>query len=162
MPVPYSEHVGSEDPVALMARTLEDYRAALSRASAAFWQTPWQPGKWTFREIMIHVAQWEAIFGYRLTCAVSMPDFEIQAVDQDPLLTHTAAIDGPAALAGFEGARRMNLGLVRSLSPADRATQVRHPHYGMVSVQDLIVQLTGHAIHHLKQMPSSASSGAAR
>lgn len=160
MPAPYSEHVGNHDPVALMARTLDDYRQALSRADAALWQTPWQPGKWTIREIMIHVAQWESIFGYRLTCAVSMPNFEIQAVDQDPLLSHVTAVDGPAALAGFAGARGMNLGLIRSLTPANRATQVKHPHYGMLAVQDLIVQMAGHPIHHLKQI--QAVPGVAR
>jgi len=162
MTVPYSEHVGDQDPIALMARTLDDYRNALARVDAKFWQTPWQPGKWTFREIMIHVAQWEAIFGHRLTCAVSIPHFEIQSIDQDPLLTRTAAIDGPAALAGFEGARRMNLGVLRSLSPADRAMQVKHPHYGMLAVQALILQMAGHAVHHLKQIQGATASGATR
>src|SRR5262245_12556435 len=143
MPAPYSEYVGDQDPIELMTRTLADYRAVLTNMPEVTWRKPWQPGKWTYREIMIHVAQWEAIFGYRLTCAVSTPNFEIQAVDQDPLLTHTAAIDGPTALASFDAARRMNLGLIRSLSPADRATSVKHPHYGMLTVKDLIVQMTG-------------------
>jgi hypothetical protein len=162
MPVPYSEYVGDQDPIALMTRTLDDYRTALSRVNADFWRTPWKPGKWTFREIMIHVAQWEAIFGHRLTCGVSTPNFVIQAVDQDPLLSRTSAIDGPTALAGFEGARRMNIGLVRSLSPADRATPVTHPRYGMLTAQDLIVQMTGHAIHHWKQIESATNPGANR
>lgn len=151
MPVPYSEYVGDSDPLELMARTLIDYRTALSSVPPAFWQQPWQPGKWTFREIMIHVAQWEAIFGYRMTCGVTSPGFSIQAVDQDPLMTRVAGIDGPAALAGFEGSRRMNIGLIRSLSAADRATTVKHPEYGMLTIADLITQMTGHAIHHWKQ-----------
>jgi len=155
MPAPYSEYIGDRDPIELMARTLEDYRAALGTVPAAFWQKPWQPGKWTFREIMIHVAQWESIFGYRITCGVSTPNFAIQPVDQDPLLQRTSAIDGPTALAGFEGSRRMNVGLMRSLSAADRAVTVKHPQYGMLTVQDLIVQMTGHAIHHLKQFQTA-------
>src|SRR4029453_14778041 len=121
MPVPYAEYVGDNNPLELMVQTLDDYHAVASGAPASFWQEPWKPGKWTFREIMIHVAQWEAIFGYRLTCAVSIPNFEIQAVDQDPLLTRTAAIEGPAALAGFDRSPRMNLGVFRSLAAAARA-----------------------------------------
>ena len=159
MPVPYSEYVGDRDPIDLMTRTLDDYRSALATVPPAFWQRPWQPGKWTFREIMIHVAQWEAIFGYRLACGVSTPNFVIQAVDQDPLLQRTSAIDGPTALAGFEGSRRMNIGLIRSLSPVDRAATVKHPQYGMLTVQDLIVQMTGHPIHHLKQIQAASGSG---
>ena len=155
MPVPYSEYVGNNDPVELMTRTLDDYRSALANAPAGFWLQPWQPGKWTFREIMVHVAQWESIFGYRLTCGVSMPGFAIQPVDQDPLLTHASAIDGPTALAGFEGQRRMNIGLIKSFSSADRAVTVKHPEYGMLTAADLITQMTGHAIHHLKQFQAA-------
>jgi len=162
MPAPYSEYVGDRDPLDLMTRTLDDYRATLSAAPAAFWQQPWQPGKWTFREIMVHVAQWEAIFGYRLACGVSTPGFAIQPVDQDPLLTHASRIDGPTALAGFEGARRMNIGLISAFSPADRAVTVKHPQYGMLTVHDLVVQMTGHAIHHLKQFQSAPIAGAGR
>jgi uncharacterized damage-inducible protein DinB len=155
MPVPYSEHVGDRDPVVLMASTLDGYRTTLANVSNAEWRHPWQPGKWSLREIMVHVAQWEMIFGYRLACGVSMPGFSIQAADQDALMTRTAGIDGPAALAAFDGVRRMNLGLVRSLSAADRATTVKHPEYGVLTADNLIVQLTGHAIHHLKQLQSA-------
>ena len=65
MPVPYSQYV-DRDPVALMAGTLEDYRTVLAGVSGAGWQQPWQPGKWSLREIVVHVAQWEMIFGYHL------------------------------------------------------------------------------------------------
>jgi hypothetical protein len=51
----------------------------------------------------------------------------------------------------------MNIGVVQSCSAADRAATVKHPHYGNLTVQDLIVQMTGHAIHHLKQFQSAAS-----
>jgi hypothetical protein len=158
MAVPYAEYVGDRDPIALMTQTLDDYRSALATAPQAFWQTPWQPGKWTFREIMIHVAQWESIFGYRLACGATTENFAIQPVDQDPLLTRASAIDGPTALAGFEGARRMNIGLIRSLSADDRAKTVKHPQYGMLTVENLITQMTGHAIHHLKQIQAAKAS----
>jgi hypothetical protein len=155
MPVPYEEYVGDADAVTLMTRTLDGYRTALANVGPAFWATPWQPGKWTFREIMIHVAQWESIFGYRLVCGATMANFAIQPVDQDPLLTRASAIDGPTALAGFEGARRMNIGLITSLSAQDRARTVTHPQYGVLTVSNLITQMTGHAIHHLKQIQAA-------
>lgn len=40
------------------------------------------------------------------------------------------AVDGPTAFAAFEGMRRMNLALARSLSPADRAWTLTHPDRG--------------------------------
>ena len=155
MAVPYSEYVGDQDPLELLTRTLDDYRNTLTSATPAFWQQPWQPGKWTFREIMIHVAQWESIFGYRMTHGVTTPGIAIQPGEQDPLMSRISAIDGPTALAAFEGSRRMNIGLIRSFEPADRSTTVQHPQYGTLKVADLITQMTGHAIHHLKQIQAA-------
>jgi hypothetical protein len=160
MPVPYSQYVGTRDPVQLLTNTVADYRNAAARLSDASWARQWQPGKWSLREIMVHVAQWEMIFGYRLACAVSMPGFAIQGADQDALMTRTAGIDGPTALAAFEGARGMNIAFIRSLSAADRAATVKHPEYGTLAANDLIVQMAGHAIHHLKQIQSALGEGA--
>jgi hypothetical protein len=155
MPTPYSHYVGDSNPVELLTSTLEEYRDAAALLSAASWNQPWAPHKWSLREIMIHVAQWEMILGYRLTCGVSLEDFAIQAADQDKLMTRTAAIDGPAAFAAFDGSRRMNLGLIQALSAADRAVTIRHPEYGIITTNDLIIQMAGHGIHHLKQIRSA-------
>jgi hypothetical protein len=157
MPVPYAQYVGDRDAVELLVSTLEDYRAAVGRLSEARWNEPWAAGKWTPRQVLIHVAQWEMIFGYRLACAVSMPGFTIQGADQDALMVRTAGIDGPAAFAAFEGARRMNVGLIRSLSAADRAAVARHPEYGALTADDLIVQMAGHAIHHVRQIQTAVA-----
>jgi hypothetical protein len=63
-------------------------------------------------------------------------------------------VDGPTAFAAFEGVRRMNLALAASLSPAQRATIVMHPERGEIDVNDLLVTLAGHGVHHLKQLES--------
>lgn len=155
MPVPYSEYVRDQNPLELLNDTLEEYRDAAALLSSASWNQPWAPHKWSLREIMVHVAQWEMIFGYRIGCAVCTNDFAIQPADQDKLMERTAGIDGPTAFAAFEGSRRMNLGLIHALSFADRNIPVRHPEYGQLSVNDLIIQMTGHGIHHLKQIRSA-------
>ncbi len=155
MPTPYAHHVGDRDPVELLTSTLGEYRAAAARLTDASWKQPWEPGKWTLRQIMIHVAQWEMVFGYRLACGVSTPGFEIQPADQDALMVRTDGIDGPTAFAAFDGARRMNIGLIRPLSSADRALTVKHPEHGTITIDDLIVQMAGHGMHHLKQIQSA-------
>lgn len=154
MPTPYARYVGDRDPVELLASTLEEYRAAVGRMSPALWNQPWQPGKWTLRQILVHVTQWEMIFGIRLLCGLSMPGFAIQSIDQDNLMERTARIDGPTAFAAFEGSRRMSLGLIQGVSPADRGITMSHPEYGTISANDVIVQMAGHGIHHLIQIQS--------
>ena len=158
MSTPYSQYVGDSNPIDLLTSTLEEYRDAAALLSSASWNQPWAPHKWSLREIMIHVAQWEMILGYRLACGVSIPGFAIQAADQDKLMERTANIDGPTAFAAFEGARRMNLGLIHGLSAADRAATVQHPEYGAISTNDLIIQMAGHGMHHLKQIRSTLGS----
>ena len=74
-------------------------------------------------------------------------------------MQHVSGIDGAAAFAGFDGARRMNLGFVRGLSGTDRSTTIIHPEFGPVTANDLIVQMTGHGIHHLKQIRSALGPG---
>jgi hypothetical protein len=157
MPTPYARYVGDRDPVEVLSSTLEEYRTAVGRMSAAAWNQPWQPGKWTLRQIMVHVTQWEMIFGIRLTCGLGMPGFAIQPIDQDALMQRTGAIDGPTAFAAFEGARRMNIAMIGSLSAADRAIAISHPEYGAITANDVIVQMAGHGIHHLRQFPSTAT-----
>lgn len=152
MPVPYSQYVGDQNPLDLLNSTLEEYRDAAALLSSASWNQPWAPNKWTLREIMVHVAQWEIIFGYRLACGVTTPGFAIQPADQDKLMTRTAQIDGPTAFAAFEGARRMNIGLIQGFTTADRDVTIMHPEYGALTPNDLITQMAGHGIHHLKQI----------
>ena len=104
------------------------------------------------RQVMVHVAQWEMILGYRVTCGLASPGFTIQMADQDALMRHTNGVDGATAFAAFEGSRRLNISMAQSLSDADRATPVVHPEYGPMTVNDLIVQMAGHGIHHLRQI----------
>jgi hypothetical protein len=152
MPVPYSQHVGDRNPVELLTTTLEEYRDAAALLADASWNQPWAPGKWTMRQVMVHVAQWELIFGYRVMCALATPGFRIQPADQDALLLHAGGVDGATAFAAFDGARRLNIGIIRPLSAGDRAIEVHHPEYGVLTIHDLTVQMAGHGIHHLKQI----------
>jgi DinB superfamily len=153
MPSPYAEHVGHRDPVDVLRSSLDDYRALVPRIGPGAWARPWAPGKWTVAEIMLHVTQWELIFGVRVRCALAMPPFTLQAMSQDPLLAvESRAVDGPTAAAAFDGVRRLNLALASSLSPDDRRIVAHHPERGAIDVNDLLITLAGHGVHHLKQL----------
>lgn len=153
MAAPYSEHVGSQDPVVALRTSLAEYRALLPRIPAGRWSTPWAPGKWTLAQLMLHVTQWEMIFGLRVRCALSVPDYHIQPMDQDPFVDlESKAVDGPTAGAAFEAVRAMNLALAASLTPTERAITAQHPTRGLIDVNDLLFTLAGHPIHHFKQM----------
>jgi hypothetical protein len=152
MALPYAQLVGDRNPVELLTTTLEEYRDAAALLADASWNQPYAPGKWTMRQVMVHVAQWEMILGFRVVAGLASPGLTIQMADQDALMTHAGGIDGATAFSAFEGARRLNISVVQALSGDDRATPVVHPEYGAMTVNDLIVQMAGHGMHHLKQI----------
>jgi uncharacterized damage-inducible protein DinB len=154
-PVPYAQHVGAIDPVALLRTSLDDYHARLPRLAAAEWRRPWAPGKWTVAEIMVHMAQWEMIMGIRVRCGVAAPDFIVQPIDQDELMrVEGGVVHGRTAYDAFQAVRRMNIAFAESLTAEQRAKRVIHPERGEIDVEQLLVTLAGHGVHHLKQIAS--------
>jgi hypothetical protein len=153
MPTPYEEYVGDRDPIDVLRTSLADYRTLVPRIQPGLWVRPWSPGKWTVAEVLLHVTQWEMILGIRVRCALAMRPFTVQPMDQDPFMALEAkAVDGPTAAAAFDGVRGMNLALASSLSSDDRGVVAHHPERGKIDVNDLLVTLAGHSVHHLKQL----------
>ncbi|MBM3749679.1 MAG: DinB family protein [Acidimicrobiia bacterium] len=153
MPTPYAQYVDGRDPVDVLTETLTRYRVVFANTPQEKWQTPWAPGKWTRHQVLIHVAQWELIFSTRVRMALAIPEYVVQPMDQDPLLDIEAPfVDVATASAAFDAVRSMNIALIRGLSPETRATVVTHPERGRIDVNDLIVTLAGHAVHHLNQI----------
>jgi hypothetical protein len=154
---PYAEHVGDRDPVALLRTSLDDYHARVPRLGAAEWSRPWAPGKWTVAQIIVHVTQWEMIMGLRVRCGVAAPDFTLQPLDQDELMrVEGEVVSGPTAFDAFEAVRRMNIAFAESLTPEQRRKRVMHPERGAIDVEQLLVTLAGHGVHHFKQIASIA------
>jgi DinB superfamily len=153
MPSPYAQYITGRDPVDVMRETLGGFHDTAQRLPAAAWQQPWAPGKWTARQIMVHVAQWEMILGIRLRCGVAAPDYVVQPIDQDEIMRLEGdVVDAPTACAAFEGARGMNLAFAASLSPAQRAHRFRHPEQGEIDVEYVLETVAGHSVHHLRQI----------
>ena len=150
---PYADYVKGKDPLDVLRSTLDGYREVFARNSAADWATPWAPGKWTAHQIIVHVTQWELIFSTRVRTALAVPGYVVQPMDQDDLLNIEApGVDAHTAAAAFEAVRRMNIGLVAALTPAQRAITISHPQRGDIDIEDLIVTLAGHGAHHLQQL----------
>ena len=152
MPTPYAEHLDGRDPVDVLRSSIADFHALTSHLTPDRWATPYAPGKWTAQQVLVHLAQWEMIFGVRVRCGVGLPNYVVVPMDQDPLMGEAAVVDGPMAYGAFSGLRAMNLALAASLTRDQRKTIVQHPERGAIDVNDLLVTLAGHAVHHLNQL----------
>ena len=151
-PTPYAEYVGDRDPVAVLEASTARFHAVRTRISGAQWATPLAPGKWTLRQLVVHVTQWEMIFGVRVRLGLGVPNYVVQPLDQDPLMHEADVVDPATAFTCFEALRAMNLELARALTPAQRRTPVTHPERGQIDVNDLLTTLAGHGVHHLLQL----------
>jgi hypothetical protein len=129
-------------------------------APAQFDRT-YAPGKWTARQILIHLAQAELALGNRARMALSTPHYAAQSFDQDRWMSiesgRSGGLPGAAALDVFLALVLMNRTFFEALSPADRATTLSHPEYGELTVDWILHQLAGHQIHHLQQLEQIAT-----
>jgi uncharacterized damage-inducible protein DinB len=153
MPTPYAQHVGSRDPIDVLRESLDAYQALAARLMPADWDRPIAPGKWTVRQVVVHVAQFEMILSNRVRCGVGIRDYVVQPIEQDLLIAEADVVDGPTALAALIAVRRMNLAFVSSLTSSQRRRTMEHPERGTIDVEDILVTMAGHGVHHLKQIP---------
>jgi uncharacterized damage-inducible protein DinB len=156
--VPYANYVLPRDPVAVMAETIVKTRSVVSKFTPEAFARSHAPGKWSAREVLIHLAHAEIVFGTRLRFALSTPGYVVQPFDQDQWMAlDQKGLDGQAALALFSFSRAFNLGLARQLSAEDRARTFTHPERGTMTVEEVLLMIAGHELHHLPQLEAVAA-----
>jgi hypothetical protein len=150
---PYSTDLGNRDPIDAIRETLGRFRAFSTWSDADF-ERAYAPGKWSARQVLVHLAQMELAFGSRARLALTTANYMAQSFDQDRWMARESALGGRDALDALVGVGAMNLALFASLSSSDRAATFTHPEYGAISIDWLIHQTAGHQIHHLRQLES--------
>jgi uncharacterized damage-inducible protein DinB len=149
---PYAALLEGRDPRDVMAASVGELSAIVRDWPAARYDASYAPGKWTARQILLHLAHVEMIDGVRLRMALSETDYVVQPFTPDAWLDAEQPRSGPEVVAEFQAMRRMNLGLWRAV-PADRwRTPFRHPECGTMTLEDLASICAGHELHHLAQL----------
>jgi hypothetical protein len=154
---PYSGDLGGREPLAAMRESVERVRVLTGAWTTAHFERSYAPGKWSARQIFIHLAQTEMALGNRARMALVIPGYAAQSFDQDQWIARESHLSGPDAVDAFLAMARMNLVLFDSLSPSDRQIALTHPEYGSLTVDWIIHQLAGHQRHHLAQLEAIAS-----
>jgi hypothetical protein len=148
----YSGDLADREPLAAMRDSIPRLVALTHGWTAADFERPYAPGKWTARQVVIHLAQTELALGVRARMALATPDYTAQNFDQNIWLSRETALTGADAVAALAAVSRMNVALFETLSSADRETAMAHPEYGSITVDWIIYTIAGHQIHHLAQL----------
>jgi len=145
---PYGRHLGDLDPLAVLASTA----ARLAAIDPATYATPWAPGKWTYGQILAHLADCEVAFAFRLRQAAAEECYVVQPFDQDRWAGSYPVADPAAALAVFTSVRAWILAFLRDLPPETFDKPVHHPELGPLTFRTLVEIIAGHDRNHLAQL----------
>jgi hypothetical protein len=149
---PYSKELAGGDPLLRLGETPRRVRERLDElgVSGAGWT--YAPGKWTARQIVVHLAHFEIVAAGRIRMALSEPRPTTQNFDQDAWLLLDRDASAPDAYAVYAAVRRMTLALAARLSDGELARGIDHHMFGAVNVRWLLAHLAGHELRHLAQL----------
>ena len=148
---PYAADLGELDALTALAETPEQIRQAVASWRTEDFDRSYSPGKWSFRQVLIHLAQSELALSARARFALCEDGYQAQSFDQDDWMRVDGHADARAALDAYTSLRRFNLAMWRALTPEQLARSFTHPEYGALTVSWILEQMAGHDIHHLKQ-----------
>ena len=151
---PYGADLGERDALQAFGETPDRIRQLVERWDDARFGRSYAPGKWTARQVLIHLAQTELALGTRVRFALTEPNYRAQSFEQDEWLPVDSSVDARTALDVYTTLRRLNAAMFRSLTPAQRERKFQHSEYGELTVDWVLRQMAGHDIHHLKQLES--------
>ena len=149
---PYADDLGSLDPLTALLETPQKIRSLVQNWPAERWEQSYAPGKWSARQVLVHLAQTELALTTRVRFAASQDGYVAQAFSQDDWLPLDDHADGPTALDAYTALRRLNVIMFKGLTPLRRNRPFTHPEYGELTPGWVAAQLAGHDIHHLKQL----------
>jgi DinB superfamily len=155
-PQPYAKYVEGLDAL----RCLEETPARIESLVRA-WprqrdEQTYAPGKWTARQILVHLAQIEMVFNIRLRFALAADDYVVQPFEQDDWMKNEPPVVALEALDAYMAMRRMNVQLCRALTAQQRTRLFTHPEFGRIDVEWLIGWCAGHERNHLPQIETIA------
>lgn len=157
-PNPYAADLGGRDALESIGDTPARIRQVVAGWTAAQFERSYAAGKWSVRNVLIHLAQTELALGTRVRFALAEQGYTAQPFSQDDWLPLDESIDAATALDVYTTLRHMNVPLFRNRSESDLDREFSHPEYGTLTVRWILNQLAGHDIHHLKQIESVAKT----
>jgi uncharacterized damage-inducible protein DinB len=156
---PYATHLEGRDPFVVIAETPQQLAQVVRSVDAQALDVPPAPGKWSIRQILIHLSDTEVVFAFRLRQTVAEPHHTVQPFDQDRWAEQSDAYDALTALETFTAVRRWNILFLSSLPQETFAKPMTHPERGTMTLQVVVETMAGHDRNHVKQIERLAPEG---
>jgi len=112
------------------------------------------PGRFTLREAVAHLLDWEPIFVQRIQQGLDEDGALVSGIDEGVRAEEQgyATWDVAQSLARFREERAKTVAFVKSLTPAQLASTIRHNEKGPMTAEDQINMLVGHDMYHIEHL----------
>jgi hypothetical protein len=157
---PYASYLGDRDPIKVIEGTGEQLTTLVDTLGHEGLHRSLGPGKWTAAEILVHLADTEVAFAFRLRQTLAEADHVIQPFDQDAWSKGWDHADGRLALDVFRTIRLWNIAFLRGVPDSARTKQVTHPERGKMTFQTIVETMAGHDLNHTIQIEKIAAMAA--
>ena len=156
----YVSLVEGDDIASRLGAQLSDTLALLRDIAEGQAESRYEPGKWSVKQVVGHVLDFERIFGCRALLFARGEQSPLPGCDQDVLMRGVAFDDYRLSdlASEFEHARLASVSFFRHLS--DEAWERRGVASGAeVSVRALAYIMAGHELHHARIIREKYLSG---
>lgn len=111
------------------------------------------PARFSLREAVAHLADWEDVFRQRMQATLSEDNPILQGYDEGQWAIDRAysKSDWRGQLARFTDERAQTLALVRAFTPEQFARTGRHTEAGPISLQEQVLLIAVHDGYHARQ-----------
>lgn len=151
---PYANFLGDANPIEVISSTAMRLASLTSGLCPEDTDAPIAPGKWSIRQLMVHLADCEIAFAFRLRQALA--GVQIQPFDQDTWAENYDRYSLVAALDTFGAVRAWNVAFAKDMTADEKACTVNHPERGDMTVWTIIETMAGHDLNHLGQIERAA------
>ena len=112
------------------------------------------PERFTIREAISHVADWEPIFAERLEIILTVENGTLQGYDESEIARtgKYGERSVPEQIRLIAERRRKLVARIKGLSPEDWDRSAEHTEIGHVVTTDLVVLIAAHDAYHLRQI----------
>jgi len=129
-------------------------RTFMDRMDAAAIDRPTHPDRFSPREVVAHMADWEPRLLERMKKAASSPGSRVEAYDEGELAVtnYYDRSDWREQISIFEESRNETIAFLKELTSEDFDKKFVHPERGEVSIEDQAAMMLGHDQYHLDQL----------
>ena len=147
----YIGNVPGDDPLAQLKQGGRDTLQFLETLPESKWDYRYAPGKWTIKEMILHLIDAERVFAYRALRIGRNDPTPLPGFDQDIYVPNSQANErsGASLIKEFQHVRDTTVQLLKHF-PQEAWDRMGTASDSPVSVRALAFIMAGHELHHIK------------